>query len=239
MGPLKYSDYLYDKKVSCPVCDQLIEMKHIRYSKLRLKQVEPDYRQVYADFEPLWYEVWVCPYCYYANFSNDFLRVSDQERKQIKELSDKAKDIFGPYLEESSCLSHVFSGYYLMLYWSKNATSPSLNLEKLGKLWLRLSWLFHDVHEVEISSAAAKKALEYFLALLNDIRFKTNAAQDQYLYLLIGELNLKTGNITEAKNYFRKSIVTNGGNAHMKQLAQQRILDLKSFASSDAIQPNT
>lgn len=47
--PSNYSAYLYEKKILCPVCDQTNDVKLIRSSKIKLKQVEPDYRQVYTD----------------------------------------------------------------------------------------------------------------------------------------------------------------------------------------------
>jgi len=227
-APAIHTEYLFVKKIPCPVCGQTIEVKYIRSSKLRLKQVESDYRQVYTNFDPLWYTVWVCPYCYYANFNAEFTRISDQERKRIKGLSRKAKDIFGPYPTGPLSLTQVFTGYYLMLFWFEQVITSSPDVEKLGKIWLRLSWLFHDIQERTMSAVATKKALGYFQNLLSDITIRTTVAQDQYLYLLVGELSLKMGNITEAKNYFRQSIVINGGNIRMKQQAQDRLQDLKS-----------
>ncbi|KUO76203.1 MAG: hypothetical protein APF81_10815 [Desulfosporosinus sp. BRH_c37] len=225
-APTNHSEYLFGKKILCPVCGQTIEVKMIRSSKLRLKQIEPDYRHVYSDFDMLWYIVWVCPHCYYANFNSDFPNISDRERIRIKELSSIAKDIFGPSLNGPPSLIQVFKDYYLTLYWLQQLPSP--DFEKLGKLWLRLSWLYNDVQEAELSIAATSKALEYFLNLINS-SVKTTAAQDQYLYLLLGELNFKMGKIAEARNYFRQSIVIKGGNERMKEQAQNRIQDLKSL----------
>jgi hypothetical protein len=229
MAPSNHATYLFDKKIPCPVCGKIIDVKYIRSSKLRLKQVESDYRQVYTDFDPLWYTVWVCPYCFYANFNKEFPHISDKERKRIKELSYQARYNFGSYPEGPPSLTQVFTGYYLMLYWFEQVNTLPLDVEKLGKLWLRLSWLFNDVQEEELSLTATKKALEYFRNLLNDMTVKTTAAQDQYLYLLVGELSLKMDDIAEAKNYFRQSIVIKGGNMRMKQQAQNRIQDLKSL----------
>ena len=227
--PANHSAYLFDKKILCPVCGQTIDVKLYRSSKLRIKQIESDYRQVYTDFDPLWYIIWVCPNCYYANFSTDFPNISDRERERIKELSSKAKDTFGSRPSGPLSLTQVLTGYYLTLYWFQQLKISSPDFEKLGKLWLRLSWLYHDVQEVEMSIAATRKALEYFLNLLNDIQLRTTAAQDQYINLLVGELSLKVGNIAEARNYFLQSIIHKGGNERMKQQAQNRIQELKSL----------
>lgn len=227
--PSNHSSYLFDKKIFCPVCDQAIDVKPFRSSKLRLKEVAPDYRHVYTDFDPLWYIVWVCPNCYYANFSTDFPNVSGRERERIKQLSNTAKDTFGSCLYGSLSLTRVLTGYYLVLYWFQQLQTPLPDFEKLGKLWLKLSWLYHDVQEVEMSMAATKKALENFLRLLNESNIKTSPAKDQYLYLLVGELSLKIGQIVEARKYFLQSILLKGGNEHMKQQAQNRIQELKSL----------
>lgn len=228
-APQNHSEYLFDKKILCPVCRRSFEVKHIRYSKLRLEKVEPDYRQVYTNFDPLWYVVWVCPYCYYANFTTDFPRISDRERKQIMELSNQAKDIFGPYLKGPLSLTQVLTGYYLMLFWFQQLETVPPDLEKSGKFWLRLSWLFNDMQEMEMTLAATRKALEYFTKLLNVIPVSITDEQVQYLYLLVGELSLKSGNKAEAKIYFHQSLAFNGGNVRMKKQAQNRILDLKKI----------
>lgn len=225
LTPTDHSTYLFDKQLTCPVCGETITVKNIRTSKLRLKQVEPDYRQVYTDFDPLWYNVWVCTHCYYANFSTDFSEIRDRDLKRIKELSHRVQDTFGAYPDGPVSLIQVLTGYYLMLYWFQQLKP---DLEKLGKLWLRLSWLYQDIQEEELSIAATKKALEYFENLLKDLTVKTTAAQDQYLYLLVAELTLKMGNIAEARNFFRHSITLKGGNERMKEQAQNRIQELKS-----------
>lgn len=170
--PSNHAAYLFEKEITCPVCDQTINVKHFQSSELSIKQIESDYRQVYTDFDPLWYIVWVCPNCYYANFSTDFLNISNREREQIKGLSSAAKDTFGCLPTGPLSLTQVLTGYYLTLYWFQRLKTPAQDYEKLGKLWLRLSWLYQDVQEGEMSIAATRKALEYFLNRLSDIKLK-------------------------------------------------------------------
>jgi hypothetical protein len=222
-----HSEYLFDKKIQCPICDQTINVQLYRSSKLRVKQIESDYRQIYTDFDPLWYIVWVCPHCCYANFSSDFMNISERERERIKAMSSTVKETFSFRPSIPLSLTQVFTGYYLMLHWYQQLKIPSTDLEKLGKIWLRISWLYFDVQEMEMFTAATGKALDHFLNLLNDIKLKTTAAQDQYLYLLVGELSLKLGNSADAKGYFYKSIGVKGGNVRMKQQAQDRIQEMK------------
>jgi uncharacterized protein (DUF2225 family) len=221
------SKYLYEKEISCPVCGQTIHVNSIRSSKLILKRIDPDYRRVYNDFEPLWYSVWVCPYCYYANFNKEFLRISEKEQKRIKRLSKSAKDIFGQHLDGSFSLVQVLNRYFLLLFWFKETETSLYDFEKIGKIFLMLSWLYHDIQEIELSLTATKNAIEYFVMFMDDITVRTTATKDQYLCLLLGELNLKIGNIDKARNYFYQSLALRGGNVRMKQQAQNRIQDLK------------
>lgn len=226
VSPFNDSAYLYEKEIVCPVCSQTNNSKLIRSSKLKLKRVEPDYRHVHTDFEPLWYIIWVCPHCYYANFSADFSNIADRDKNRIRELSGKVKERFGR-LPAHPTLTQVLTGYYLTLFWLEQMTAP--DPEKLGKLWLRLSWLYQDRQEAEMTMTATRKALDYFIKRIDNSTTKTTNAEDQYFYLLVGELSLKIGNIKEARNYFRQSIIVNGGNERMKQQAQNRIQELRSL----------
>jgi len=63
-APAAYDNFLFDKDIICPVCEKNFSVKMTRSSKLRLKNIDPDLRQHFVDFDPTWYMVWACPHCF-------------------------------------------------------------------------------------------------------------------------------------------------------------------------------
>ncbi|MBN2221940.1 MAG: DUF2225 domain-containing protein, partial [Vallitaleaceae bacterium] len=55
--PVNKLDYVYQKKMKCPVCSKEFTTSLVRSSKLRFKDSEMDLRPVYVGFDPLPYDV--------------------------------------------------------------------------------------------------------------------------------------------------------------------------------------
>lgn len=224
MAPIKDLSYLFDKAVRCPVCDKKINVKMIRSSKLRLKETEADFRQRFADFEPLWYGVWVCPHCYYANLYQEFQQLNNSAAQQIliqsRTIAGKAAE---KYNANPASIDKVFAAYYLALYWQQKAAPDPI---KSGKLWLRLSWLYQDVGDEEMYLIASDQALKYYLqAYYSDSSISYEQAQR--LSLLLGELHLRQGQVKEARQFFHKAILHNHGSFEINSQAQARLIETR------------
>ena len=58
---MEETDYLFDKSYECPVCYGAIKARTVKAGKVRLLRTEMDLRPVYEKFEPLKYDVIICP----------------------------------------------------------------------------------------------------------------------------------------------------------------------------------
>ena len=223
---------LFDREVQCPVCEESFKVQSIRSSKLRLNKVENDMRQRFAGFEPLWYLIWVCPHCYYANFNFEFKQVSAIHRKKLlehaKDLQNKVKIQFSTPRK----IDEVFVSYYLMLQSLQIANNDPA---APAKVWLRLSWLYNDVQDEEMFKFASQKALDMFKdSYYNGCR-DSSVEQEQRLSMLIGELSLRMGDETEAIKFFRGALVRKGGgNNNINRQAEDRIAELRSHMQASA-----
>lgn len=216
---------LFDRNITCPICEQSFSEKGVRSSKLRLNTVDPDLRQRFTDFEPLWYMVWVCPHCYYANFNFEFKQVPDAYKKPLLEQGKVLKSKVRLNFSSPRKIDEVFLAYYLMLQTLQvGKQDPSKN----AKVWLRLAWLYDDVGDKEMLKVASQHALEMFKDSFYNQRRDTSIEQDQRLSLLLGELSLKLGEDLEAANFFRGAIARKGGNATINRQAEDRIQELKT-----------
>lgn len=220
--------YLFDKEVSCPFCQEKFLAKMLRSSKLKLERIDSDLRKHFQDIDPIWYDIWVCPGCGYANFAGDFLDVKETMKKRIlanrENLPQHALRFSNPRRIEE-----VLSSYHLAIQWLEILGGEP---EKLGRAWLRLSWLYQDLNDQEKSDMARRKAFEHFKAAYQDYSGPISVQQEQQLALILGELALRDKNYRDAHKYLRAAIRDQGGNKQLNNMARDRIQDLRQIISA-------
>lgn len=79
------ADFLFDKKVQCPVCDKEFKAKTVKTGKPRLIGSDSDLRPKYAGIDSIKYDAMVCPNCGYAALSRFFSYMTSAQAKLIKE----------------------------------------------------------------------------------------------------------------------------------------------------------
>ena len=95
-------EVLFDKSAECPICDKKFTHRAVKTGKARPKGQDPDLRTRYEKFDPLKYDVIVCPHCGYAALSKYFTTLPAVQVKLIKEnISGR---VFG--VSESSVMSY-------------------------------------------------------------------------------------------------------------------------------------
>lgn len=219
-APAIHQQFLFDRNINCPVCDANFKVRVVRPSKLRLERTDSDFRQYYRDFEPLWYMVWVCPYCYYANFSYDFPHVLPKWKgtllRQLPDLQTKLAFEFS----SDVLVDEVFTAYYMVLYCLAQGNG---NPVKKANTWLRLSWLYQDVQDDQMAEFASRQALTYCEQAYYHDRSAVFVEDGQRLCYLIGELNVRLGQYDEALRHFRKATEYYFGFNNIHRRAKERI----------------
>ncbi|MGE5416040.1 MAG: DUF2225 domain-containing protein [Acidobacteriota bacterium] len=220
--------YLFDKRIECPVCDKLFDVKMLRNSRLKLQKVDPDFRQRYEDIEPMWYMPFVCPHCLYADLNTTFNQVSDTARKSILKESPELRKRIDFSFSQPRTIDQVLMAYYLVLHWLET-TAPDAN--SLAKVWLRLAWLYRDLQEEEPAHLATDQAYEYFKQTYEKGR-GLSQEQEQRLAILLGELSLAKGELKTAYEYLSKAVLGKEGNAQLNRQASDRLMDIKQAMKS-------
>lgn len=83
--PLKETDYIFEKTMNCPVCGRQFKSKTVRTGRAKLVATDTDLKPIYAGFEPLKYDVIVCPHCGYAATSKSYGHITPTQEKMIRE----------------------------------------------------------------------------------------------------------------------------------------------------------
>ncbi|MDR0222020.1 MAG: DUF2225 domain-containing protein [Oscillospiraceae bacterium] len=217
---------VYCVKATCPLCGYTFDNLGIFMSRLRPKETDPDSRVRYKDAEPLYYEITTCPNCL---FSVDFRSFADTPAK----LADKINQRVGAYKLETRIQTGrdrdtfaVFAGYYLALLCAPEIY-PDYQLTA-GSLWHKVSRLYGDCGDANLENYAAGQSLEnYRYAYLN---FDISEKQTQQVCYVMGELNLKLGDVDEAKNYFYMVKTNPAVTEVMKRRADIRIDAIRESA---------
>ena len=157
-----YHDLNYTESVTaeCPICGKTINVLNLKKQIMGIRKTHPDGRIMYKECEPLWYDVWSCPYCKYSNHYSGFFRMIPFKRDYIKRILEEQHV---PVLKEATDLDtpfdHLFLRYLRAIHINE-ATNAEDNL-LLGKLWLGLYWLFSDAADPAMKHYCAEKASGY------------------------------------------------------------------------------
>lgn len=83
--PVKETDFIFEKTMTCPVCGKQFKTKAVRTGRAKLVGTDTDLKPIYAGFEPLKYDVIVCPHCGYAATSKSYGHITPTQAKMIRD----------------------------------------------------------------------------------------------------------------------------------------------------------
>ena len=217
--------YIYDKKTTCPICGKEFELPVTSQSKLRPNSIDFDFRHRYEGFEPLWYNILVCPFCYFAGYSHEFDKHMDNLCKTFTEKTAPIRKKLAFKYSQPRKLDEVFTAYYLALHSAKALNAGPL---KSARIWLQLSWLYKDAGDEKMYAIATDQAFEYYYDVLYGSSLtRLTDEQDQQCCLILGELYLLKNDRNQAVKLFHSAIRRGGGNALYNKQAQDRIYYVK------------
>lgn len=222
--PDSYKNFVTETERECPVCKSSFKTLMVRHSRLNLDRIEEDFRMVYKDFDPLWYSIWTCPSCYYADFTEEFSKTSPSYLQEaVLGRRDLLRKIFDAGLKEDRTIDHVLNDYYQAM---QTLLQKRDNDMALARLWIRLSWLYKDLGDSALYEKASMQAFYYYF----ESYFKggtSTAKEDQQMTYLLGLFFEKFNNPQEARKYFFKAIVKPHGEQRINDMAYDKIQDLK------------
>ena len=84
------SDFIIGKTYTCPVCGSEFKSLTVKASKARFVGSDIDLRPKYEQLDTLKYGVVMCPMCGYAALSRDFGKITDTQKKNVREQISKS-----------------------------------------------------------------------------------------------------------------------------------------------------
>lgn len=230
----KLRSHLYDRQVTCPVCENTFKARAVKTSSYRVIKQDSDLFINYALVNPYFYDVWICNSCGYSAMKNDFNKIRNFQIDSIKQkITSKWH---GKNYSDVYDINIAIERYKLSLlnYFVMDAKSS-----KKAMNCLKLAWMYRILEDKTNETIFLKHALEGF----NDAYFNEDFpiyGMDKFTCMyLIGELNRRVGNSTEALNWFSKVIVTQSVPQRLKDRTRdQRDLIIESENENNDIDNN-
>lgn len=211
------NDMLYESETSCPVC--LTTFKIIKYfeSKLVLLERDHELRSCYDGVNQLYYDVYVCPQCFYGNHRLDFNALTDKA-VAILTSNPRKKDTHQGILN----LNEAINNYKIALECLAQIDAPAV---KQARLWLHLAWLYDDANDKNSAASARQKAKMLYDNIYMEGNYDTKNG-DMILYIL-GELSYQLGEYKIAYHRLHHFLLTDVKDKQIIEMAQCRIEDVK------------
>lgn len=205
-------NYIYSKEFKCPVCRKSFQTYVVKWSKVKLEQVEYDLRPIYSPINHLFYDILSCSSCGYTALSQVFDKITEREAGFVYEQLRphyKHKD----YPKEPS-IHEVIDRYKLALL--NAAVKKAKNGEK-AFLCTKLTWLYRiKGDELENEQKFATLAIRGFMKALEEEHTPIMGMEEVTLLYLIAALSSFMGNYKNALKILSSLIVSKKASQRLK-----------------------
>ncbi|MBQ3061859.1 MAG: DUF2225 domain-containing protein [Lachnospiraceae bacterium] len=229
---IEETDFLFDKKFECPVCNKSFKTKMIRAGKVRLEKIDTDLRPIYENVDTLKYDAIVCPHCGYAALNRFFSYVTHKHAKIIKEsISANFVNTFDDlptYSYEDAIKRHKLA---LLNDVMKRAKDSEKAYTCLKLAWLHRGYIEHLSAETEDFANKVRglkaeeisfleKAYEGFKAAFTTEEFPMCGMDDLTVAYMIGDIARQLGKYEEAAKQVSLVLTSRKPNDRIKEKAR-------------------
>lgn len=190
---------LYLSKVSCACCATNFETSRVRSTFKRQYKTDSDFCGYYKDgINPDYYVVRVCPECGYAFMENSTEHLSERQRSLYWErigMHWKSRSYGGQRTR-----GQALESYKLALLCAQTVDEPA---RITASILHHIAWLYRELEDRQQEERFLRFALEAYVRVYETEGSPLNNAKLMYL---IGELNRRTGNPSDAVRWFSRVV---------------------------------
>lgn len=188
--------YVWKKKIVCPVCAHEFESFNYKNKSQALKEKESDFHEVYEVFDPIIYDVIVCPSCFYAGTATDYKKLKAKDMEIL--FSDKRTSNFD--YRKNRTIDMALESYDLAIECKKKADKPNDAL--MGNLYLKKAWIYRNIKEKNGELKSLTEALHYYEKKYLTADNVGGSLSENGLAYLIAELARRVGDYNKSTKYF-------------------------------------
>ena len=195
------SDALFNKEVKCPVCELTFTTKKVKTAFVKVLKRDSDFCAYYADENPTFYGVYVCPQCGYASFESIYQNLSIAQIARVgKKVGSNwsGKDYGG-----KRSLNQAIEVHKLALL---NFNIMIASKFHIAKACLRLAWFYRMLEDEERELQFIKHAADSYELAFTTEEFENSGEEEYVVCYLLGELNRRLGNYRKAVSFYDMAI---------------------------------
>lgn len=232
-------DYVYPKKLDCPICEQKIIHYTVKSGKTRLIRQDDDLRPVYNGIDTVKYDVVHCNICGYAALKLYHGPLASVHKKMI---IDKIASVYRPMKELDGQLTYeeAFVRYKLAML---NAVTRNAKDSEKGLLCLKMGWLLRGMMEhldevpdtpeyseeklAGMEEAFMKDAMEFFIAARSNERPPIAGMNEVTLDYLIAVLCIRFEKYSDASRLITDVLQSPAAGSGQKDKARDLMLTIR------------
>lgn len=215
MHDINILDHLFDKHITCPVCNSTFTAKTVKAKSPRIMSKDSDFFIRYKGINPYFYDVCICNSCGYAAMRSDFEKIRSYRKELVfSNITPKWQARQYPdILDEQLAIER----YKLALL---NAMLTDCPDSTKAMISLRIAWMYRLLNDNSQELSFMKQSLDGFIdAYTKELLPIYGLKRDSLTYLL-GELNRKLGKDEEALLWYSKTIVNTNASFRIKEMAR-------------------
>jgi len=209
-------EYLFDKKLTCPVCEKYISIRAVKMSGIRTISRDTDFMTYYRDPNPMFYDAWVCKFCGYAALSSKFALITEKQSKLIRNtISSKWK--FNKTYPDSYTADIALELHHLALL--NTAVKMGKDSEK-AIICLKMAWLYRLKKDIENEKKYLFNAINGLKNAYEKEIFPVIGMDEPTVIYLIGELYRRIDDNTNAIYWFGKALLNKNSKPKIKEMVR-------------------
>lgn len=189
--------YLWKKEIICPICGTNFTAYNYKKKSQTLLETETDFHEIYEEIDPIMYDIWVCPHCYYSAKAADFEKIQLFDIRIMSKDKRKSKYDFKTIRTNQSALE----SFKLALHCYNKFDGT--NVSTMANLYLKTAWLYRGEGDAEREKKYLTFAAQAFEKKYLSADKVSGRLSENGLAYLIGELYKRIGKKKEAMKYFK------------------------------------
>ena len=209
-------NYLFDKTVTCPVCNSTFKTACVKSKSPRIDSKDSDFFIRYSPrVNPYLYDVWLCNSCGYAAMKSDFENIRNFRKELvISNVTVKWTPRNYPKISNEKI---AIERYKLALL---NAMLTSSLDSTKAMISLKIAWMYRLLEDYTYELSFLEQAVQGFIDTYQKETFPVYGLHKDSLTYLIGELNRRIENDKEALFWFSKVLANTNASFKVKELAR-------------------
>lgn len=223
----------YTKRFTCAFCGTQFYSLVIKSKYIQLEKTDSDFCPHYRTYNPMFYETAVCPQCGYAFTPEMPAKLNDRARAKLAALLSVLKT---PLRFDGERDLYLAIESYRLAFACLEAIGGKKS--QLGKLYLKIAWLYRTAGQESEEREYCEKALFCFLE-----SYRTEQSTDPKLELnllyLLGDLNYRLGRTDLAMRWLGTILAhpKRQTNPKILERARELIYEIRQSKSQDGPRP--